>query len=167
MDMGVTIARTEMTTFHRDWFAQQPADYSQPTRERFETVKGLSAVDYILAQRAREAIRAELWAALDQADVLVTPTMPRTATRIGGEAVITGGEPGGTVADFTKFTYPFNLSGFPALSVPCGFDRLGLPIGLQLAAGPWQEGLLLRVGHAFQLATDWHGRRPVLDQGET
>ena len=60
----------------------------------------------------------------------------------------------------TRFTYPFNLSGFPALSILCGFDSVGLPIGLQLAASPWQEALLFRVGHAYQQATDWHCRRP-------
>jgi aspartyl-tRNA(Asn)/glutamyl-tRNA(Gln) amidotransferase subunit A len=69
------------------------------------------------------------------------------------------------LAELTRFTYPFNLSGFPALSIPCGFDRVGLPIGLQLAARPWQEGLLVRVGHTYQQATDWHCRRPPEPDG--
>jgi aspartyl-tRNA(Asn)/glutamyl-tRNA(Gln) amidotransferase subunit A len=67
-----------------------------------------------------------------------------------------------TIEHMTRFTYPFNLSGFPAMTIPCGFDRLGLPIGLQLAAAPWQEALLLRVAHQYQQATDWHQRHPQL-----
>ena len=155
VDIGTTILRSEMTTFHREWYAERPADYSAPTRERFESSIGRSATDYILAQRAREHIRTDLWSAFDQADVLVTPTMPTTASRIDEAGK------GGALGYSTRFTYPFNLSGMPVLSVPAGFDRLGLPIGLQLAGRPWQEGLLLRVGHAYQLATDWHTRRPV------
>jgi aspartyl-tRNA(Asn)/glutamyl-tRNA(Gln) amidotransferase subunit A len=151
VSIGTTISRAEMTTFHQEWYLTRPADYGPSMHERFEAIKDLSAADYLRAQRARGHIRADLWSALDEADVLLTPTMPMTATRIGG--------PDG-VAYSTRFTYPFNLAGFPALSIPGGFDRSGLPIGLQLAAQPWQEGLLLRVGHAYQSATDWHNRRP-------
>ena len=60
----------------------------------------------------------------------------------------------------TVNTSPFNLTGLPAISVPCGFTRGGLPIGLQLAAGPWREGLLLRLANAYERATEWHTHRP-------
>lgn len=166
---GQTIVRAEMTTFHHDWYAQQPDDYTPSLRERFEGARTCSAFDYIRAQRAREAMRAEMWSALDQADVLVTPTLPMTATRIGSQTnqivddthQITTAEAMPALPELTRFTYPFNLTGFPALAIPCGFDRLGLPIGLQLAAAPWQEALLFRVGHAYQSATDWHTRWPI------
>jgi aspartyl-tRNA(Asn)/glutamyl-tRNA(Gln) amidotransferase subunit A len=150
---GQQIVRSEMTVFHADWFARQPEDYSPDLVARFREAGNWSAVDLVRAQRAREPIRADLWAALDNvdADVLVVPVMAGTATPIGAEA---------SVADLTRFTYPFNLSGFPSLSVPCGLDQQGMPIGIQLAARPWQEGLLFRVGHAYQQATDWHLRRP-------
>jgi aspartyl-tRNA(Asn)/glutamyl-tRNA(Gln) amidotransferase subunit A len=118
-------------------------------------------VDYVLAQRDREPIRAALWSVFDQVDVLVTPTLPTTAGRIGSNTVEIDGVTYDTIEHITRFTYPFNLSGFPAMSVPCGFDRLGLPIGLQLAAAPWREALLLRVAHQYQQATDWHQRRSV------
>ncbi len=59
-----------------------------------------------------------------------------------------------------RFTAPFDLSGFPALSVPCGFGSGGLPIGLQIAGRPWAEATVLRVAHAYQQITDWHTRRP-------
>ena len=61
---------------------------------------------------------------------------------------------------FTMYTSPFNLTGLPALSMPCGFTRAGLPIGLQLAAGPWREAVLLRAARAYEAATDWSGRHP-------
>jgi aspartyl-tRNA(Asn)/glutamyl-tRNA(Gln) amidotransferase subunit A len=155
---GQTITRAEMTTFHHQWFTERPGDYSPPLQMRFAHGNSLSARDLVGAQRAREQVRDELWSTLDQADVLVTPTMPTTAPPIGSDAADMSSL--AALAELTRFTYPFNLSGFPALSIPCGFDDVGLPIGLQLAAGPWQEALLFRVGHAYQQATDWHCHRP-------
>jgi aspartyl-tRNA(Asn)/glutamyl-tRNA(Gln) amidotransferase subunit A len=159
--IGMTIVRVEMATFHRDWFARQPEAYSAAARERFAAARELGAMDYARAQREREPIRAELWSTFDQVDVLVTPAMPTTTARIGSSVVVElDGRNYDTGELATRCTYPFNLSGFPAMSVPCGFDRHGLPIGLQLAAAPWQEALLLRVAHQYQQATDWHLRRP-------
>jgi aspartyl-tRNA(Asn)/glutamyl-tRNA(Gln) amidotransferase subunit A len=99
--------------------------------------------------------------------VLVLPTVAATATPIGSDNVALGGPDTSTLSSLdsviTRFTYPFNLSGFPSLVLPCGFDLEGLPIGMQIAGAPWQEALLVRVGHAFQQATDWHRRRPPLN----
>jgi aspartyl-tRNA(Asn)/glutamyl-tRNA(Gln) amidotransferase subunit A len=61
-----------------------------------------------------------------------------------------------------RFTYPFNLAGVPAISVPCGFDRQELPIGLQIAAQPFDEAMVLRVAHAYERTHDWHRRMPPL-----
>jgi aspartyl-tRNA(Asn)/glutamyl-tRNA(Gln) amidotransferase subunit A len=61
-----------------------------------------------------------------------------------------------------RFTLPFNQTGYPAASVPCGFDGQGLPIGLQIAGRPWEETTVVRVAHAYQQSTDWHQRRPAL-----
>ncbi len=159
--IGMTIVRVEMATFHRDWFARQPEAYSPAAHERFATARDLSAIEYLQAQREREPIRAELWSTFDQVDVLVTPAMPTTMARLGSSVVEFDGRRYDTGELATRCTYPFNLSGFPAMSLPCGFDRHGLPIGLQLAAAPWQEALVLRVAHQFQQATDWHLRRPA------
>ena len=65
-------------------------------------------------------------------------------------------------AALTQYSRPFNLNGFPALSVPCGFSEDGLPIGLQLAGRPFAEETVLRVGHTYEQATEWHMRRPPL-----
>jgi aspartyl-tRNA(Asn)/glutamyl-tRNA(Gln) amidotransferase subunit A len=157
---GQTIVRAEMTAFHREWYARQPEGYAASARERFEAAASLGAVDLVQAQRDREPMRAELWSVFDRVDVLVTPTMPTTAGLIGSETVEIDGITYNTLENTTRFTYPFNLTGFPAMSLPCGFDRLGLPIGLQLAGAPWQEALLLGVAHQYQVATDWHRQRP-------
>ncbi|MBV9324934.1 MAG: amidase [Chloroflexi bacterium] len=158
--VGMTILRAEMATFHREWYARQPEDYGSNATERFAFARGLGAMDYVQAQREREPIRAEMWSVFDQVDVLVTPTMPTTMARIGSTVVEFDGKTFDSSDLATRCTYPFNLCGFPAMSIPCGFDRQELPIGLQLAAAPWREAVLLRVAHQYQQATDWHLRRP-------
>jgi aspartyl-tRNA(Asn)/glutamyl-tRNA(Gln) amidotransferase subunit A len=85
---GMTIVRAEMSTFHHDWYTRRPDDYNPSLVSRIKDGNSLSARDYLSAQRAREAFRAEMWSAFDQADVLVTPTQPMTATRIGSDAVL-------------------------------------------------------------------------------
>jgi len=160
--VGMAIVRAEMATFHAEWFARKPDDYGSNARERFAIGRAMSAMDFVQAQRAREPMRAEMWSIFDQIDVLATPAMPVTAARIGAESVELDGRVWETATQATRFTYPFNISGFPAMSLPCGFDRHGLPIGLQLAAAPWQEALLLGVAHQYQQTTDWHQARPTL-----
>jgi aspartyl-tRNA(Asn)/glutamyl-tRNA(Gln) amidotransferase subunit A len=151
-EIGMVILRNEMYAFHAEWFASRPQDYGDPVRERLEAVCATPAVDYIRAQRSRQDIRVEFGALFEKVDVLVTPMMATTAPPIG--SAMTGLH--------TRFTYPFNITGLPSLAVPCGFGDDGLPIGLQIAARRWQEATALRVGHAFQQATDWHQRRPRL-----
>jgi aspartyl-tRNA(Asn)/glutamyl-tRNA(Gln) amidotransferase subunit A len=83
--------------------------------------------------------------------VLLTPTVGVPApTLVEGENL----KPGA----LTRFTNPFNLSGSPALSVPCGFTQAGLPVGLQIVGRHWDEATVLRVGHAYEQATEWHER---------
>jgi aspartyl-tRNA(Asn)/glutamyl-tRNA(Gln) amidotransferase subunit A len=73
-----------------------------------------------------------------------------------------GGREESVLSASWRFTYPFNLTGLPAISVPCGFDRQNLPIGLQLAGKPFDEPTVLRVAHAYEQAHDWHTRMPPL-----
>jgi aspartyl-tRNA(Asn)/glutamyl-tRNA(Gln) amidotransferase subunit A len=82
------------------------------------------------------------------------PATPITAPRIGGEDAVQ------QARRLTRFTAPFNLTGLPAISIPCGFDRQGLPIGLQMIAAPWNEAQLLRAARAYESETAWSERRP-------
>jgi aspartyl-tRNA(Asn)/glutamyl-tRNA(Gln) amidotransferase subunit A len=150
--IGTIILRSEMGTYHANWFATRRDDYGPGVRERLESIQGTLAVDFIAAQRAREVIRSEMRSVFERVDVLVVPTMPATAPLIGSDPALLD----------TRCTYPFNLAGLPSLAVPCGFDTAGLPIGMQIAAPAWQEALTLRIGHAYQRATNWHRLRPTL-----
>ena len=93
----------------------------------------------------------------DTCDELVTPVSPTTAFRLGEKTA----DPL-TMYLSDIFTISVNLAGLPALALPCGFDRTGLPIGLQVIGRPFEEATVLRVGHAYEQATEWHRRRPSL-----
>jgi aspartyl-tRNA(Asn)/glutamyl-tRNA(Gln) amidotransferase subunit A len=115
------------------------------------------ATDYVKAQRLRLQLQAELEAALSQADVLVCPTDPTLTPKIGDASRLGGRE----LMWFEYGTVNLgNLTGAPALAVPCGFTPDGMPVGLQLYGRAFGEEGLLAFGHAYEQATDWHRRRP-------
>ncbi len=92
----------------------------------------------------------------EQYDVLLLPSTPITAPLIEGNDAVE------QARRLTRFTAPFNLTGLPALSLPCGFSKDGLPIGLQIISRAWNEASVLRAGFAFEQATDWSARRPPI-----
>ena len=109
------------------------------------------------AQKVRTLIKGDFEAAFEQVDVIATPTAPTTAFKIGEKA----DDPLQMYLS-DVYTVTVNLAGIPGLSLPCGFDDVGLPIGLQLLGPAFEEARLLRVGHAYEQATDWHTRTPAL-----
>ena len=110
---------------------------------------------YLKAQKVRALIRQDFARVFEHADVVVTPTAPTTAFRLGEK-----------LADPLQmylsdiFTISVNLAGLPGIVVPCGFDAAGLPIGLQIVGPPFGEEVVLRAARAYQAATEWHTRRP-------
>jgi hypothetical protein len=121
------------------------------------------AVEQAIADLATQgATVQEFRKVFESVDVVVTPTTPITAWKIGDWHVDAGGQQESVLAASWRFTYPFNLTGLPAVSVPCGFDRRGLPVGLQIAARPYDEMTLLRVAHAYERTHDWTNRTPEL-----
>jgi aspartyl-tRNA(Asn)/glutamyl-tRNA(Gln) amidotransferase subunit A len=111
---------------------------------------------YLKAGKVRTLIRRDFDKALEQCDVLIGPTTPTTAFKIGEKV----DDPLQMyLADI--FTLALSLAGLPGLSVPCGFDGQGLPIGLQIMGGAFDEGSILRVAHAYEQATNWHAQRPT------
>jgi len=100
--------------------------------------------------------------ALESVDLLVTPTTPLVAARIGHETVRYGGVEESILAAMIRCTAPFNATGLTALSLPCGFTRASLPVVLQIAGRPFDGVTVLRAGHAYEQATEWHERTPVL-----
>jgi aspartyl-tRNA(Asn)/glutamyl-tRNA(Gln) amidotransferase subunit A len=130
------------------------------SRVYLELGKVVGAGHYLAAQRLRTRLYEEMLAALRAVDVLATPATPLPAPRIGEIVVRLGDHEVGAVEAICRFSGPFNLTGLPALALPCGFTRDGLPIGLQLVGRPFAEGEVLTAGHGYERATDWHRRRP-------
>jgi aspartyl-tRNA(Asn)/glutamyl-tRNA(Gln) amidotransferase subunit A len=112
---------------------------------------------YLKAQRARTLIKKDFDDAFKRCDVIVTPTAPTTAFKIGEK---TQDPLQMYLSDI--YTISVNLAGLPALSLPCGFDTTGLPIGLQIIGKPFDEATILRVAHAYEQSTPWHKEKPNL-----
>jgi aspartyl-tRNA(Asn)/glutamyl-tRNA(Gln) amidotransferase subunit A len=157
---ATAISLAEAAAFHRPLLAERAPDYGFDVRARLEFGLWLPAAVYLHAQRARRLILGQMLEAFRDVDVLVTPATPVTAPGVGQARVEINGREYDVRSTLTRFSSPFNLAGLPALAIPCGFDGRGLPIGLQVVGRPFDEGTVLRVGDAYQRATDWHRRRP-------
>ncbi|MDQ2951998.1 MAG: amidase [Chloroflexota bacterium] len=154
------IIASDAAAYHRDHMRDHPQDFGPYVLERMQAGQSISGPELAQARRTASAIRAAWSAMLGEADLFLTPTTPVPAAARQDERP--AGERDAAAARlFTTYTSPFNLTGLPALSMPCGFTRAGLPIGLQLAAGPWREALLLRAARAYEAATEWSGRHPT------
>jgi len=151
-----TIISGESRAYHSRWWPERAEDYGADVRARLEAAARLSADDYVQAQRVRAQIVEALAAALEQVDAIVTPTAPLTPQLVGQKKVDFGGQrrptTGGGV--FTRLTAPFNLSGGPAISVPCGLTTGGMPAGLQIASAPGRDTLVLRLAAAYEHSSD-------------
>jgi aspartyl-tRNA(Asn)/glutamyl-tRNA(Gln) amidotransferase subunit A len=160
-----TIIMAEASAYHRAWFRARPQDYSPETRVNLELAALLPASDYVQAQRARTVFIEQARELLTTVDALATPTLPMTAPRIGQARIEIGGKTKPINPVFIRLTGAFNLTGMPAISVPCGFGANGLPIGLQVAAAAMDEAMVLRIASAYEAATEWRTRRPPLEAG--
>ncbi|MEU6697785.1 amidase [Pseudonocardia sp. NPDC046786] len=157
----LTIESAEPSTYHQRWLRERPEDYGADVRLLLEAGELLPATHYLQAQRYRTLLRRQALAALTTADVLVCPTLPFTATPLGEVTVeIDEGVPEDMLSAIMQFTGLPSLTGLPAISVPCGFDDAGLPIGMQLIGRPFAESTLFRVAAAFQQCTSFHREAP-------
>ena len=154
----VTI-RSESYGYHERDLRDRPELYGRHTRRALTIGALFTAADFVQAQRVRSIVKAETAAALAGADVLVVPTMLSPAAEFEGY------DPDGRLAN-PSYTGIWNMTGSPALSVPCGFSRAGLPIGMQIVGRPFDEATVLRVGDAYQRLTDWHTRAPRPGAGD-
>jgi aspartyl-tRNA(Asn)/glutamyl-tRNA(Gln) amidotransferase subunit A len=153
---------SEAAAAHEDLIRTRAADFSDEVRPLLQSGLFLTATQYLGAQQARKktiAAYREIWRSFD---VLVTPTSPIAAPPLEATTARLGGKDIPLVRAFLDLTLPFNLTGQPAISVPCGFTRAGLPIGLQLVGRPFDEAMLFRAAAAYEAATDWHSRIPPI-----
>jgi aspartyl-tRNA(Asn)/glutamyl-tRNA(Gln) amidotransferase subunit A len=146
---------TEAYALHEPWMKTQFGDYGELLRDRMALGAFLTSADYMQALRRRRELCAELAAAMDDIDILVTASAPAEAPRI--DAV-----PKWATLEKPSFTSPFNLTGYPAMSICTGYGVGDLPVAMQLVAKPFQEPTLFRAAHFYEQATPWRDRRPAL-----
>ena len=152
---ALVILLGEGYAFHERDLLSRPELYGELNRAEFRIGSLFSAADYVQAQRARSVLRREFAEALRRVDVIATPTFAVVAPRHDAG-------PGTAITPMPSFTGPFNLTGLPAISVPCGLTRAGLPAGLQIAAGPLEEAKILRAARAYERASGNHRLRPPI-----
>ena len=148
----------EVSAAHEATFPSRADDYGPSLRGLLEGAAQLTGAAVAKANMARLRFNGSLSRVFDQVDILATPTLPRSAPT-WEEIAVMGRDVPSMFTDLLRYMLPFDLSGSPALSLPCGFDALGLPLGLQLVGRNLQEELICRAGHAYQCATDFHTRR--------
>ena len=156
---AIAVFLAEAGAVHRDTLASHPEAYGRETRAFLSLAEHVSGHAYVQAQRVRAVLADELARVFQSVDLLVTPTLPMTAPRLDAREIEGADGPMDVRAAMTLFTRLFNLTGLPAMSLPCGFDH-GMPIGLQLVGRPFDEATLLRAARAYEGATEWHRLRP-------
>ncbi len=161
------ISRVEGATIHAEWMRGRPQEYAIHLSGRLYAGFGIPAVHYLEALSRRGPIlRALGREVFGKVDVFATPTLRLKVPTLAATD-IDAGTPGAVEA-FTAVsinTRAINYMGLPSVSVPCGFDSNGLPIGVQIQGRPFGEGRILRLADAYQRDTDWHKRRPKLAAG--
>src|SRR5262245_51724866 len=148
----------DAAAYHLEDLKKRPGDYNPDLRMGLAAGVLVSATAYLQAQRVREQIRRKMLKQLETVDLFMLPTTGMMPTRIRAQS------PGMFLMaeDFYIYTPLFNLTGFPALAVPCGFSAAGLPIGFQLAGKPFDEATVFQAGYAYEQATPWHKQHPTL-----
>jgi aspartyl-tRNA(Asn)/glutamyl-tRNA(Gln) amidotransferase subunit A len=154
------VVGAEAYAFHSPYFTKTPELYKTPTRQRIEGGSRISASEYIEGKRELDRLRRGVADVFSTVDLLVTPTapiLPQTIEEALKDPVVP--QPGG-VAPSLRNTQPFDIYGLPTISIPCGFSRTGLPIGLQISGPHLGEPQVLALAQAFERATEWHRRSP-------
>jgi len=154
MEAHITLA--EASSYHEPYLNKQADDYGPGVRTNLEAGRYLLATDYVKSQRARTLLQRNFNQAFKHADVIVSPTLPALPPLVGEVWVQSGNLREHVIDAFLRFNIPFDLTGFPAISIPCGLGSTGLPIGLQIAGKAFDETTVLRVANAYEQSTEWH-----------
>jgi len=165
VDAATNIALAETRYGHEaaGYFPAHMDEYSDDVRQRVEAGSKVLATQYIAALDLQKCLRAEFDAAFQDVDAIIAPTASITAPPIGAEHVEMNGEQIPLRAALLGMNRPANFTGHPAISVPCGFTRKGLPVGLQLIGRSFDESTLLRIALVYERVHDWRDRHPKLD----
>lgn len=156
-----TLSTAEAYAYHKPFVERSPERYQPATLSRIQAGASISADDMLRASRDLQANRDGIAKVFDEVDVLLTPTVPIPPPRIADLQ----SRPEDLRAQelmMLRNTRPFNAWGIPTISIPCGFTKDGLPIGLQLASAPWHGIILFQAAQAYEQATEWHKKMPSL-----
>lgn len=150
----------EASAYHERSLETRAGDYNSDVRLLLEQGLFIPATYYIQALRARAMIFPKIMSLFKQFDVMITPSEPMVAPEVGQQTVRFDGVEESVDSALVRYLAPFNLTGLPALSVPCGFAGDGLPIGMQIIGKAYDEPAVLRIAYAYEQATDWHRMFP-------
>ena len=156
--LAAALINVEAATTYREWIRERLHEFGHANKIGLLTGSIMPAQAYYKVQKLRELVRREVLGALSDYDVLILPTSKSCAPLVGDDPVVTSKEMAASLPPV--MTRPFNLAGAPAISINCGFNRQGLPIGLQIGGRPFDEETVLKVAHAYEQHTPWHTMRP-------
>jgi aspartyl-tRNA(Asn)/glutamyl-tRNA(Gln) amidotransferase subunit A len=156
------VLAVEAAAFHKRWLIERPQDYGPQVLMRLQNGLAVSGVPYLEAMRWRGPALAAHNAAVAGVDAVIAPVAPVAAPTIAESDVGNSPDAESVIQRLTRFTRPINYLGLPSLAIPAGFTRGGLPVGMQLIGRSFEEAMLLRIGAAFQRASDFHEKLPHL-----
>jgi aspartyl-tRNA(Asn)/glutamyl-tRNA(Gln) amidotransferase subunit A len=156
------VLAVEAAAFHKRWLIERPQDYSPQVLMRLQNGLAIPGVSYLEAMRWRGPALAAHLAAVASVDAVIAPVAPVAAPTIAESDVGNSPDAEAVIQRLTRFTRPINYLGLPSLAIPSGFTNGGLPVAMQLIGRSFDEASLLRIGAAFQRATDFHDRVPKL-----
>ena len=163
IDVAGILARSESSTIHARIVRDRPHELGAAVRARLEIGFHISAHDYLQAGRLRARLtRAFVDEVFGEVDALLTPTIPEPPPALAAATAPPVDEIVRRMNRFSRLTRPFNALGLPVLAVPAGFTDDGRPLGLSIAGRPFDEATVLRLGHAWEQASDWRTRRPAV-----
>jgi aspartyl-tRNA(Asn)/glutamyl-tRNA(Gln) amidotransferase subunit A len=154
------VLAVEAASFHKRWLIERPGDYGPQVLMRLQNGLAIPGVSYLEAMRWRGPALAAFNAAVADIDAVIAPVAPVPAPTIAESDVGNSPDAESVIQRLTRFTRPINYLGLPSLAIPSGFTNAGLPVGMQLVGRSFDEAMLLRIGAAFQRATDFHDRVP-------
>jgi aspartyl-tRNA(Asn)/glutamyl-tRNA(Gln) amidotransferase subunit A len=156
------VLASEAAAFHKRWMIERPGDYGPQVLMRLQNGLAISAVSYLEAMRWRGPALSAYLAATAGVDAVIAPVAPMPAPTIAESDVGNSPDAEAVIQRLTRFTRPVNYLGLPSLAIPAGFTAKGLPVAMQLIGRSFDEATILKLGAAFQRATDFHARVPRL-----
>lgn len=154
------VLAVEAAAFHKRWLIERPQDYGAQVLMRLQNGLAIPGVSYLEVMRWRGPALSAYNAAVAGIDAVIAPVAPVAAPTIAESDVGNSPDAEAVIQRLTRFTRPINYLGLPSLAIPSGFTRGGLPVGMQLIGRCFDEAMLLRIGAAFQRATDFNDRVP-------